>query len=227
MRSPVLLSLLLTFAVASPAEARLFWQTYGSVVPTADGGCTWNANQDYFVPRTCTTGRYGLFSPCKTSCTVSPACRRGHALYPGYCSCYGALHYLGRNCVYRHHCGCGPIRPYHGPYREGCGPQCQVPYCAAGIDFVSGAGCGSLAFSAVCSEPCFDGMYLPNVESREYQVLGSLSVAGDPLLTSLQVAQPAGLPSNLLNPSATPLEQLLPKLGLPEGIQLPSLPSPN
>ena len=34
-------------------NARLFWQTYGATVATTDGcgGCAWNINQDYLVPR--------------------------------------------------------------------------------------------------------------------------------------------------------------------------------
>ena len=120
MRSPAILSLLLLCGLATQAEARLFLQTYGSTVPTAEG-CAWNANSDYFVPRHCDTGRYGLFSACKTSCTTSPACRRCHALYPGYCSPYGCLHYCWRNHVYAHKCGCCPVA-YNGPYRPGCGP---------------------------------------------------------------------------------------------------------
>jgi hypothetical protein len=37
--------------------------------------------------------------------------------------------------------------------------------------------------------------YLPNVESTEFQILGSISLSGDPLLSSLQLgAQPVGMP---------------------------------
>jgi hypothetical protein len=37
--------------------------------------------------------------------------------------------------------------------------------------------------------------YLPNVESNEFQILGSISLSGDPLLSSLQLgAQPVGMP---------------------------------
>jgi hypothetical protein len=37
--------------------------------------------------------------------------------------------------------------------------------------------------------------YLPNVESNEFQSLGSISLSGDPLLSSLQTGGvPAGLP---------------------------------
>jgi hypothetical protein len=47
-------------------------------------------------------------------------------------------------------------------------------------------------------EGCYAGedyAYLPNVESDEFQILGSISLTGDPLLTSLQLGgQPAGMP---------------------------------
>ncbi len=238
MRSPVLLSLLpsllLSLAFVAPAEGRLFYQTFGSVVPTADG-CTWNVNQDYFVPRHCSSGRYGLFSPCKEDCTISPACRKGHPLHPGYCSPYGPLHYCWRNFVYHYHCGCGPVKPcggfcrhcgsgpvrsYCGPYQAGCGPQCQVPYAAAASCCFPGD--SYCAMGAVEAYPC--EMYLPNVESHEYQILGSISLAGDPLLTSLQLAQPPALPAVPSQTSGNALEQLLPMLGIPEGEALPPLP---
>ena len=200
MRSPMLLSLLLTITFVVRAEGRLFFQTYGSVVPTADG-CTWNVNQDYFVPRHCSSCRYGLFSPCKESCTISPACRKGHPLYPGYCSPYGPLHYCWRNFVYHYHCGCdhlklccgfhrhcchhrcGPVCGYCGPYRHGCGPQCHVPYAAASVCCFPGESFCEMGLAE--EAPC--EMYLPNVESHEYQILGSLSLSGDPLLASLQL----------------------------------------
>ena len=91
---------------ASVAEGRLFYQTYGATVAAPGGCCAWNVNQDYFVPRYCESGRYGLLSSCKTSHTTSAACRRDHPIYHGYCSPYGSCHYCWRNHVYKAHCGC-------------------------------------------------------------------------------------------------------------------------
>ena len=120
MRRIVILTLLTLLCLASTANARLFWQTYGSVVSSGDGcGCTWNWNQDYFVPRHADSCRYGLFSPCKTSCTSSPACKWCHPIYQGYCSPYGPCHYCRKNCVYGVYCGCGPLC-VDGPYRSRC-----------------------------------------------------------------------------------------------------------
>lgn len=204
MRSPALLSLFFCgwttlCGWTTQAEARLFTQTYGSVVPTADGGCAWNTNSDYFVPRHCDTCRYGLYSPCKCDCTTSPACRRCHALYPGYCSPYGCFHYCWRNHVYARKCGCCPVA-YHGPYRPGCGPH----LCQRGV-MCSGGMCP--AEGCMAGDEC---QYLANVESTEFQILGSISLSGDPLLTSLQLGGPAAgiplLPGQTL-PSELPVPQ--------------------
>lgn len=99
------------------AQARLFRQTYGATVPAQDG-CVWNINQDYFVPRYCDTGQYGLFSACKHAHSLSAACRNLHPLYCGYCSPYGACRYRWRDHVYKVHCGCTPLRCYYGPWRN-------------------------------------------------------------------------------------------------------------
>lgn len=214
MRSPAIVSLLLLCGWANLADARLFWQTYGSIAPTPDGGCQWNTNSDYFVPRYCDSCRYGLFSPCKTSCTTSPACRREHAIYPGYCSPYGCFHYCRLNHVYARKCGCCPV-PYHGPIRPGCGHLCQR--CWHGGVCIN----GNCSQNACLNGMCYDGMcpgegglisdncgYLPNVESAEFQILGSISLSGDPLLSSLQLGVPAmAMP---LTPGAITPSQALP-----------------
>jgi hypothetical protein len=229
MRSPALFSLILLCGWAARADARLFWQTYGSTVPTADGGCTWNANSDYFVPRHCDTCRYGLYSPCKSSCTTSPACRRCHPHHTGYCSPYGCLHYCWRNHVYAHKCGCSPVS-YHGPYREGCGPcLCERGSCSDGM-CPAGGMCGIHDDQA-----CSDCMYLPNVESGGLQILGAISLSGDPLLTSLQLGVPAAgmplLPGQAL-PAAIPttipqaMPEPLPMLGQPPAQTMPHPPTP-
>ena len=97
------------------AEARLFWQTYGAVAPSA-GACAWNLNQDYFVPRHCGSGAYDLFSPCKTDYGSSAACRNLHPIYHGYCTPYGLCRYVWRDHVYKTYCGCTPLRYEYGPW---------------------------------------------------------------------------------------------------------------
>lgn len=198
---------------APSAHARLFWKTYGSVVPAVcpDGscGCTWNVNQDYFVPRHSDSTRYGLFSPCKHSHTRSPACKTAHPLYPGYCSIYGKCHYAWRNHVYRCHCGCCPIKPYRGIFHHkhhgGCsGGRCQVPY---------RWGCGptggvATKLETACCAP------LANVESPGLVVLGTIPPDGAELLGTLaneqnQLRELGGdIPS-------MPTKGTLEKLGLP------------
>jgi hypothetical protein len=206
-----LLSLVAGCCLVSSAHARLFWQTYGAV---EEGACgSWSVDQDYFVPRDSTTGRYGLYSSCKTSHTTSPACRRCHPIYGGYCSPYGKLHYAWRNHVYRSHCGAGPVCPYCGPYRPGCGP-CLAECCA-----LADGDC----------QTCECAEYLPNVEAPGIQILGALSVDGDPLLTPpVPGLIPAGdANTQTLNKSLSELlEQQLPLLGLPADA-VPPLPTPS
>lgn len=200
MRPLVLITLIASLLGAGQAEARLFMQTYGSVVPAGPCGssCTWNWNQDFFVPRYCSSCRYGLFSPCKRSCTTSPACHYCHALMPGYCSIYGRWHYCWRNHVYGHQCGCCPVQTCCGPYRRGCGPGlgCHKRGCCAG--------CGPLLPVHVeYGEP------LANVEPPRFEVLGYIPVEGDELLASLQMAPGVG------TPPAAPVEQQLPQPAQP------------
>lgn len=180
-------------AAAGSAQARLFLQTYGATVPGPDGGCVWNMGQDYFVPRHCDSGRYDLFSACKSSHYLSPACRKLHPLYCGYCSPYGGCHYKWRDHVYKEHCGCTPTAAYHGPWRldsckhkkhgclacrNSCGPAglCQSPMSACeagptiGGDFRLDGGPGP----ASCDDQY---MYLPNVELIEGATIGTIPVA--------------------------------------------------
>jgi hypothetical protein len=225
-----ILSLLLLCGLVGQADARLFWQTYGSTVATPEG-CEWNTNSDYFVPRHCDTCRYGLYSPCKKSCATSPACRRESATHPGYCSPYGCAHYCWRNHLYSCKCGCCPA-PYHGPLRPACGCLCQRCWhggvCVNGVcannschggscshGSCQGGGCqGGMCSGGMCysdgpaeriamNNDCMNDLsqshsecgYLPNVEPAEFQILGSISLSGDPLLSSLQLgAQPVGMP---------------------------------
>jgi hypothetical protein len=213
----MLRSLTLTIALASvaapqTAHGRLFWQTYGATV-AADGGCgcAWNVNQDYFVPRHCHTGRYGLFSACKSAHSISPACKNMHPVYADYCTPYGPCRYKWRDHVYATYCGCGPLKHHygawhlepcgkhplvrkHGEHRQACGP-------AAAHTFDPGV------HSALAASqwPC-----LCNVESFGGEVLGSISAlsvgpttAAGPSAVQAQNGQP--LPPQLnLSPSTAP-----------------------
>ena len=213
MRSFVLLSLLAWLAAVTPAEARLFWQTYGSIVPakgspgSCGAGCTWNANQDYFITRYCTTGRYELFSSCKKSHTISPACKRCHPLYPGYCTIYGPFHYCWRNHTYGVHCGCSPICNYRHS-----GKCCR---CGRG-------GCGSPAMSGcpegppLCTGEASYWMML-SLEDSGFEVLGSIPADGSELLASVGLTNldSATGALALIVPARINPQDLLPALGLP------------
>jgi len=211
MRLLACLGLAITLSIGTTVEARLFWQTYGSTVPTADGGgCNWNMNQDYFVPRHADSCRYGLYSPCKSSRSTSPACRGSHPMHPGYCGIYGPCHYRRRNRVYATHCGCTPIQ-----FDRGCGEGMTPGYCGA-------YGSGTYAF------PEQQVAELPNVESAHLDILGSIPLEGGSLLTRTDFSQ---LGNGELPPSLLPLQQqgssslrALQSLGLP-GLTQP-LPRP-
>lgn len=185
------LVLAISLALASTVEARLFWQTFGSTVPAADGcGCTWNVNQDYFMPRYPSSGRYGLFSPCKSSRSNSPASPYYHPIYPGYSGIYGACHYRRRNHVYAAYCGCSPILA--------CGSRCGA----------ASTGCCTAAgdFGAVCCDPVAP---LYNVEPSQLDLLGSIPVEGSGLLTQADLSQ-LGVAGGgqLLLPTQNPLQQI-------------------
>ncbi len=214
MRLLALLALCVSLMSATTAEARLFWQTFGSTIPGGipDGkdcgaGCSWNWNQDFFVPRHPTSCRYGLFSPCKTGRSTSPAAKWSHPFYPGYCSNYGPCHYRRRNHVYGIRCGCSPVQVYRGPWRTGCGNECGVPLRTPGF---SEAG-----FFAHAAPTAVVG-YLPNVESSGLVILGSISVEGDGLLANIDLT-PGGGPDEqrvFLGPKT-----IEPNLSLPELMQ--------
>ena len=182
MRTLLLLTATFTVSLVPVAEARLFWQTFGSVTPAGDGTeCTWNSNQDYFVPRHGHSCRYGLFSPCKTSCTSSPAAKLCHPLYPGYCTVYGPCRYCWRNHVYRCYCGCCPLRPYKcgffRPYRCPCCYGCR-------------RGCGPtmMADCYVGGAPLYPHQgWTTNMEGVGLHVLGGLPIQGDELLASVNL----------------------------------------
>ncbi|NOY29402.1 MAG: hypothetical protein GXP28_04265 [Planctomycetes bacterium] len=204
MRRFVLLALCVSLLSATTAEARLFWQTYGSTIPSESpsgegcgAGCSWNWNQDYFVPRYPSSCRYGLFSPCKTSRSTSPACKWSHPFYPGYCSNYGPCHYRRRNHVYGARCGCSPIQV--------CGSQ-AAPYYLG--DFGHPA-------------PTPETGYLPNVESPGLAIVGSISVEGDGLLANLDLTPGDGPDEQrvFLGPQTLGSQTVGPNLDLPALMQ--------
>ncbi len=208
MRLPILLVLCLSLVSVSTANARLFWQTYGSTISSGEGGeCTWNSNQDYFIPRHTSSCRYGLFSPCKKSRTNSPACVTCHPLYPGYCGIYGSCHYAWRNHVYQAYCGCcTPVQSGRGPWRidRGCQKNCceASSYCQSEMPRMASEARG----------------YLPNIEPPEFAVLGSISVEGDGLLANLDLtpAEESDEDRVFLGPSTIIPSQILQKMGLPQ-----------
>jgi hypothetical protein len=240
MRYRLLLAIAFTLLSAAAAEARLFWQTYGATVPTADG-CAWNINQDYFVPRHCDSCRYDLFSACKTSHTTSPACAHLHPVYGGYCTPYGGWHYKRRDHIYRKRCGCTPLRYEYGPWHlekckkhclalrdaGNCGPECG-PVCgqmgAGGCEPGTACDAGGCEFAA--SANCAEAGWLPNVEPFGGESLGSIYVIpglaaagggmGGAAPTGGGQMQPSGAGSGPAMP-----QPLLP--GLPASMTLPPI----
>jgi hypothetical protein len=178
MRS-ILQFLALTAALAaSVAQGRLFWQTYGATV-SADGGCgcEWNINQDYFVPRTCASGHYDLFSACKQHHYRSPACKYLHPVYKCYCTPYGPCRYRWRDHVYKERCVCTPMRCQYGPWEdmEKCRKHCL---CLKDEPCSCNVGC-HLGGCPTCS-PLMSGQVivegsLCNVESMGGVMLGKIA----------------------------------------------------
>lgn len=221
MRLSVLIAVALALAPAGLAHARLFRQTYGATVPTADG-CAWNINQDYFVPRHCDSCRYDLWSACKTSHTRSPACRHLHPVYGGYCTPYSACRYRWRDHVYKKYCGCTPLRRTYGPWKlekcrkhgggaSGCGGECGGGMCTGGVQAAMSCG-GAADDFAGCGT--FAGVdCLPYLESMEVETLGTLETvptsgpaivpgsASTPRASSAQMAAPEPLPLGILPPA--------------------------
>jgi hypothetical protein len=192
MRRILLLTLVLASlasSAAAPARARLFWQTYGATVATADGGCAWNMGTDYFVPRTCDSCRYDLFSACKSHHSISPACRNLHPVYCGYCTPYGACHYKFRDHLYKKRCGCTPLACTYGPWElEKCHKHCRrtpdvtsCGSCSGGCGMTPLAGCadatcvgGAVCDGAFASGSPSDFAYLPNVEPLGVVIIGTV-----------------------------------------------------
>ena len=209
----IVLTLAISLALASTVEARHFWQTFGSTVPSADGGCSWNQNQDYFVPRHASSGRYGLFSPCKSSSTgLSSASPYSHPQHLGYSDIYGSFHYDRRNHVYGAYCGCSPILS---------GGANTSNVCASIASF--GTVCSDV-YSNAYSEPVAP---LYNVEPAQLDILGSIPVEGSGLLTQgdLQLGNLGlgGAGGQMPLPTQNPMQLLQ---GLPGGLNLPQFPQP-
>jgi hypothetical protein len=206
----------MALAASPAAHARLFWQTYGSTVPTADG-CAWNLNSDYFVPRHCDSCRYGLFSPCKTAHSLSPACKYLHPVYGGNCTPYGPCHYRWRDHVYKKYCCCSPLRYVHGPWKlEKCRKHCGALHCGGcgcstggcwtGFDdCATTASCPAAACSSTGGCACygeFAGALL-NVEPFGGELLGEI----------------AAMPANMVGASGAGM--------MGAAGQLPALPMPG
>jgi hypothetical protein len=181
MRSLALLIAAAAMLAAMPAaHARNFWQTYGATVPAPGGGCVWNVNSDYFVPRTCGAGTYDLFSACKKHHSNSPACVSLHPIYGGYCTPFASWHYHRKDHVYKKHCGCTPLKDALGPWHlEKCGKHCGMLRNDAG-------GCGAVCSrGGSCGDACVAGCnacgefaaggYLPNVEPFGGETLGEIT----------------------------------------------------
>lgn len=234
MRYLIALAALGLCLAGAEVHARLFRQTYGAVTPTADGGCQWNAHQDYFVPRHCDSCRYDLFSACKTGHTKSPACIHRHPLYDGYCTEYTACRYRWRDHVYKTFCGCTPLGCIYGPWRnekcrEGCfllhhkDKKCGAGGCQStcGSDcHLSSAGCNSCG-----DEMTFHGETAGYGQSAYYGDLPHVEPMGGESLGSV-AAIPAGMlgggggmaPAMGVMPggsAANAGSQVLPSLGIP------------
>jgi hypothetical protein len=215
MRTIALASFLILLSPVT-AQARLFWQTYGAAVPAGDG-CHWNINQDYFVPRYCDSGRYGLFSACKHHHGISAACKNRHPLYHGYCTPYGACRYRWRDHVYKTYCGCTPLEHVYGPWHlEKCHKHPLVtrstPY---GCN-----DCGAVASGSIPGHTTFIGelpcQWYCNVEPFGGETLGSIAAiaAGQGGATATPAAPAAmaqPMPPKLnLTPASTPSSGGLP-----------------
>ena len=217
-------SLFAVFALlaAAPADARLFWQTYGATVAT-DGGCAWNINQDYFVPRHCDSCRYDLLSRCKTFHSISPACKNLHPVFVGYCTPYGECHYCWRDHVYKTHCGCTPLRCAFGPGKlDRCKKHCLVLRSGGRGGECSSCDCDAqVAWNAPESgfTPYAEMSVLPNVEPFGGVILGSIAAVP----AGAGAAAPSSISSLGGGSTAAAGASVLPTLGItPPGAPQPA-----
>lgn len=225
-RTITLLTALAASAAAPQAAlGRHFWQTYGATVASPDGGCAWNLNSDYFVPRQCGSGTYDLFSSCKQHHYRSPACRSLHPVYCGYCTPYGACHYKWRDHVYKEHCGCAPLACHYGPWDL---EKCRKHGCGAGHgcggELCTSSSCASGMAMSASPLPCVggyatqfdfaphDGGYLPNVEPLGGQTLGTIAAASVRMPMGGGGMMAGGMTSGGAMPGA---------MGMPQGQTLP------
>jgi hypothetical protein len=227
-----LMAAALAMMATPPAHARAFRQTYGATVATADGGCAWNMSMDFFVPRTCDSCRYDLFSACKTSHTTSPACINQHPIYCGYCTPYGACRYKWRDHVYAKHCGCTPLACTYGPWKldkcrkhccrrtpdvasccgaGGCSGGCAMTplvgcadaMCVDGACQGEAGGYGVNDCSAACGWHTGDAGYLPNVEPFGVAIIGTVE-AYPARLGAAGMGGGMGMPMPAAGPAAMP-----------------------
>jgi hypothetical protein len=179
---------------------------------TADGGCggdcAWNINQDYFVPRYCDSGRYGLFSACKHSHTRSAACKNLHPIYSGYCTPYSSCRYKWRDHVYKTYCGCMPLSHKYGPWHL---DRCHKhPLVLRHADSHACAACGLAAIHATgdyaLSPAEHYGLSMCNVEPFGGETLGTVAaIAASPAGGSTPAAVPvAGGPPKPTKINLTP-----------------------
>jgi hypothetical protein len=222
MRTHVLLAALITLLTPAAADARLFWQTYGATV-AVDGGCAWNLNQDYFVPRYCDSGRYGLFSACKTSHARSAACKNLHPIYRGYCTPYSSCRYKWRDHVYQTYCGCTPLSHKYGPWHlEKCSKHPLVlrhsgPGCAGTCGIIADMGMSGVAFGTAERHD----LWLCNVEPLGGEMLGSIPAI------ATGSAGGGGAAAMATSTPAAPSAQLPPKLNLaPPSASAGGIPAP-
>jgi len=218
----------MTLLTPAAAHGRLFWQTYGATVaaPGDRAGCAWNLNQDYFVPRHCSTGRYDLFSPCKKSHTLSPACKNLHPIYAGYCTPYGSWHYKRRDHVYKTYCGCTPWSDVYGPWhlQKCCKPLHwkhlgggrQGGCCSTSID-----GEGSYVSVYESMQPLMLPDSLCNVEPMGGELLGSIAaLTSGPMASGGAAPAPMPAATNVA-PTLPPKLNLTPTAGASGGLPAP------
>jgi hypothetical protein len=221
----------LAFTAAAPVQARLFWQSYGATAAMPDGGCAWNMGTDYFVPRTCDSCRYDLFSACKSHHSISPACRNLHPIYCGYCTPYGACHYKFRDHLYKKRCGCTPLACTYGPWElEKCRKHCRrTPDVTSCGSCSSGCGgCGMTPLVGCADATCVGGAvcdgafaprassefaYLPNVEPLGGAIIGTVE-AYPARMGAAGMGMGAGMPMPMSGAAAAP--------GMVPGVPQPS-----
>ena len=222
-----LIAALTTLLMPATADARLFWQTYGATTVGAEGGCHWNLNQDYFVPRHCDSCQYGLFSACKADHSLSPACKNLHPVYAGYCTPYGSCRYKWRDHVYKKHCGCTPLRCEHGPWHlEKCRKHALVKRhastgCTGGSDGCSSTDAhysemySSAPYAIVPTHP-HDGYY-QNLEPFGGETLGSIAALPGGAAGGVSAS---ATPTTVVNPLPPKLE-LVPRPPAPSPLPAP------